>query len=191
MVTKGLDLPEITLVGVLLADSTLHLPDFRSAERTFQFLTQVAGRSGRGDKAGEVIVQTFSPDHYSIRYASMHDFEGFYEAESSYRKALGYPPFKRLIRVLIKGNNKEVVQSSSLRFRDILDENKKAGIDILGPVPAPFQKIRGKYRWHTIIKGSEAKTLNSVIKKSLTVFSVDNAHKGVQIEIDVDPLSLL
>jgi len=191
MVTKGLDLPEITLVGVLLADSTLHLPDFRSAERTFQFLTQVSGRSGRGDKTGEVIVQTFSPDHYSIRHASMHDFTGFYEAETCFRKALGYPPYKRLVRVLIKGNSKESVQSSSVKFREILDSNKKSGIDILGPVPAPFSKMRGKYRWHILLKGGETRPLNSLIRRALHLFACDEAHKGVQVEVDVDPLSLL
>src|SRR3989337_2948948 len=191
MVTKGLDLPEITLVGVLLADSTLHLPDFRSAARTFQFLTQVSGRSGRGDKTGEVIVQTFSPDHYSIRHASMHDFAGFYEAETSFRKALGYPPYKRLVRVLIKGNSKESVQSSSVKFREILDSNKKSAIDILGPVPAPFSKMRGKYRWHILLKGGETRPLNSLIRRALHLFSSDEAHKGVQVEVDVDPLSLL
>lgn len=191
MVTKGLDLPEITLVGVLLADSTLHLPDFRSAERTFQFLTQVAGRSGRGEKSGEVIVQTFSPDHYSIRHASMHDFEGFYAEESACRKALGYPPYRRLVRVLVKGNHKESVQTSSERFKEILYRNRTEGIDILGPVSAPFSKIRGKYRWHLILKGVEARPLNVLVRKSLELFCRGGSSRQVQVEIDVDPLSLL
>jgi len=191
MVTKGLDLPEVTLVGVLLADSTLHLPDFRSAERTFQFLTQVAGRSGRGEKSGEVIVQTFSPDHYSIRHAARHDFEGFYAEESANRKLLGYPPFRRLVRVLIKGNNRDSVQSSSERFKEILCSNRSEGIDILGPVSAPFGKIRGKYRWHLILKGGEAKPLNVLVRRSLERFYRDGSSRQVQVEIDVDPLSLL
>lgn len=191
MVTKGLDLPDITLVGVLLADSTLHLPDFRSAERTFQFITQVAGRSGRADKDGEVIVQTFSPDHYSIHYASTHDFEGFYNEESAFRKALGYPPFKRLIRVLIKGNNQEAVETSSHRFKEILDKEKIEGIDILGPVPAPFMKLRGKFRRHIIMKGGNSKSMNNLIKNALQHFHKEGRHGNVQIEVDVDPMSLL
>ncbi|HBI24679.1 MAG TPA: primosomal protein N' [Nitrospiraceae bacterium] len=191
MVTKGLDLPEITLVGVLFADSSLHLPDFRSAERTFQFITQVAGRSGRGDKVGEVIVQTFNPDHYSIRYASMHDFEGFYKEESSFRKTLGYPPYKRLVRILIKGNNKELVESSAERFKAALDEKRREGTDILGPVPAPLIRIRGKFRWHIIMKANDSRTLNRIIKNSLKAFNASSKHKHGLIEIDVDPLNLL
>ncbi len=202
MVTKGLDLPDITLVGVLLADATLHLPDFRSGERTFQFLTQVAGRAGRGTKGGDVIVQTFNPEHYAIRHASGHDFKGFYDDESSFRKALGYPPFKRLVRLLIKGNNKDYVASASERLKDILSQNSKEGIDILGPVSAPFSKIRGKHRWHIIIKGKDAKTLNRIVRKSLedlkrqrqghtTTGSVPCMNKSAQVEVDIDPLSLL
>ena len=202
MVTKGLDLPDITLVGVLLADATLHLPDFRSGERTFQFLTQVAGRAGRGTKGGEVIVQTFNPDHYAIRHASGHDFMGFYSDESSFRKALGYPPFKRLVRLLIKGNNKDHVESCSERLKEILTRNSKEGIDILGPVSAPFSKIRGKHRWHIIIKGKDAKTLNRIIRKSLeelkrqrqghtTTGNVPGVNKSSQVEVDIDPMSLL
>ncbi|MEK6583339.1 MAG: primosomal protein N', partial [Nitrospirota bacterium] len=202
MVTKGLDLPDITLVGVLLADATLHLPDFRSGERTFQFLTQVAGRAGRGTKGGEVIVQTFNPDHYAIRHASGHDFMGFYSDESSFRKALGYPPFKRLVRLLIKGNNKDHVTSSSERLKEILVRNSAEGIDILGPVSAPFSKIRGKHRWHIIIKGKDAKTLNRIVRKSLeelkrqrqghsTTESALGVNKSAQVEVDIDPLSLL
>src|SRR3972149_1565645 len=202
MVTKGLDLPDITLVGVLLADATLHLPDFRSGERTFQFLTQVAGRAGRGSKGGEVIVQTFNPEHYAIRHASGHDFKGFYDDESSFRKALGYPPYKRLARLLIKGNNKDHVESTSERLKEILTSNSKEGIDILGPVSAPFGKIRGKHRWHIIIKGKDAKTLNRIVRKSLdelkrqrqgqtTKGSVHGMNKSAQVEVDIDPLSLL
>ena len=202
MVTKGLDLPDITLVGVLLADATLHLPDFRSGERTFQFLTQVAGRAGRGTKGGEVIVQTFNPDHYAIRHASGHDFMGFYSDESSFRKALGYPPFKRLVRLLIKGNNKDHVISSSEKLKEILVRNSAEGIDILGPVSAPFSKIRGKHRWHIIIKGKDAKTLNRIVRKSLdelkrqrqghsTTGSAPGVNKSAQVEVDIDPLSLL
>ncbi len=202
MVTKGLDLPDITLVGVLLADATLHLPDFRSGERTFQFLTQVAGRAGRGSKGGEVIVQTFNPEHYAIRHASGHDFNGFYNEESSFRKALGYPPYRRLARLLIKGNNKGRVESSSERLREILSRNSREGTDILGPAAAPFSKIRGKHRWHVIIKGKDAKTLNRIIRKSLGEFralrpaphaagNVSGIMSGVQIEVDMDPLNLL
>ncbi|MCC6544820.1 MAG: primosomal protein N' [Nitrospirae bacterium] len=202
MVTKGLDLPDITLVGVLLADATLHLPDFRSGERTFQFLTQVAGRAGRGSKGGEVIVQTFNPEHYAIRHASGHDFKGFYNDETSFRKALGYPPFKRLARFLIKGNNKEHVEASSEWLKKILERNSKEGIDILGPVSAPFSKIRGKHRWHIIIKGKNSKTLNGIIRKSLDELKrqrqaspakggVPGMNKSAQVEVDIDPLSLL
>ncbi|MBI5192310.1 MAG: primosomal protein N' [Nitrospirae bacterium] len=191
MVTKGLDLPGITLVGVLLADASLHLPDFRSAERTFQFITQVAGRSGRGDTAGEVIVQTFSPDHYSILYASNHDYQGFYKEESAFRKALSYPPYKRIVRILIKGINQESVETASNRFKEIIDNQKAEGIDVLGPVPAPFMKLRNKFRRHIIMKGSNPKSLNNLIRNSLQYFHKEGRHGNVQIEVDVDPMSLL
>ncbi len=202
MITKGLDLPDITLVGVLLADATLHLPDFRSGERTFQFLTQVAGRAGRGSKGGEVIVQTFNPEHYAIRHASGHDFKSFYDDESSFRKVLGYPPYKRLARLLIKGNIKDHVESSSERLKDILASNSKEGIEILGPVSAPFSKIRGKHRWHIIIKGKDSKTLNRLIRKSLDELKRErlgrseaggapHVNKSAQVEVDIDPMSLL
>jgi len=191
MVTKGLDLPEITLAGVLLADNMLYLPDFRSAERTFQLITQVAGRTGRKDKPGEVIVQTFNPDHYSIAHASRYEFDRFYQFEKAYRKGAGYPPFKRLIRILLKGNRAESVVAGSALFKQLLDKYMdRTKIEVAGPVPAPFHKLRGKHRWHFLLKSQSTRYMRNQLKQVLQAFHMEGI-RGVEVEIDVDPLHIL
>jgi primosomal protein N' (replication factor Y) len=157
MVAKGLDIPSVTLVGVVSADTSLNLPDFRAGERTFQLLSQVAGRAGRGQAGGKVIIQTFAPDHYAIRAAARHDYGSFYEQEIAYRKELRNPPFARLARMVFVHTNDAACQREAEKMKKrLLDEMAAkgvAGIDIIGPAPAFIRRLRGRYRWHLILRG--------------------------------------
>ena len=157
MLAKGLDLPLVTLVGVVLADSGLHLPDYKAPERTFQVLTQVAGRAGRSPLGGRVILQTFDPDHYVIQAAAGHDYQDFYNQEIEYRRELGYPPFTNLIRLEIRSTDPLAAETRAKSYADILrvwikSEGYRA-TRLVGPVPAYFRKIRGEYRWQILLKG--------------------------------------
>jgi len=163
MIAKGLDLPLVTLVGVIAADVGLGLPDYRAAERTFQLLTQVAGRAGRGLLGGRVILQTYQPEHYVIRAAAQHDYAGFYQREIAYRKDLGLPPFRRVLRLLYrhadaaKAEREAVTVMTHLRLR--LKEGKFPNTDIAGPAPAFFSKISGQYRWQIILRSPDPAAL--------------------------------
>jgi len=159
MVAKGLDLPRVTLAGIINADTGLNFPDFRSSERTFQLLCQVAGRAGRGVKAGKVIIQTYSPDNYIIEAAARHDYVGFYHKEIDYRRQYNYPPFSQLIRLVYSHNNEELCRREAERvYRLILDERARKNIidfSIIGPVPAFAFRARGWYRWQLFLRGSD------------------------------------
>ena len=181
MIAKGLDFPNVSLVGVISADTSLHLPDFNSAERTFQLLTQVAGRAGRGDIPGEVIVQSFSPEHYAIQAASSHDFEGFYRQEIGFREELGYPPFSRLINVV---STDPVAGYAESRLREWTSSLRlPEGVDVLGPAEAPLSKLKGLFRWHVVFKQrGQADRLKDVLRQ--------NAPPPGLI-FDVDPLTML
>jgi primosomal protein N' (replication factor Y) len=183
MIAKGLDLPRVTLVGVISADTSLHLPDFRAVERTFQLLTQVAGRAGRGPLGGKVIIQTYSPEHYSVQAAQNHDYLAFYEREIAFRRQQGYPPFGELARLLYVDYGQARVQreaeqmASQIRYvirRDAID-----GVEVIGPAPAFRHKIRGRYRWQIVLRGRD---LSSFISR-LTLLP-----KWI---VDVDPVSTL
>lgn len=158
MIAKGLDLPLVTLVGVVSADVGLNLPDFRASERTFQVLTQVSGRAGRGLLGGRVILQTYQPEHYAIRAASQHDYHGFYQEEIEHRRHLGYPPFRRLARLLYRNRCAQSAQIESQRMEGVI-RSKLASLegqaDLIGPVPCFFGKIGGEYRWQIILRTSE------------------------------------
>ncbi len=160
MVAKGHDFPGVQLVGVVAADIGLHLPDFRAAERTFQLLTQVAGRAGRADRPGRVVVQTFVPDHYALAPVATHDFEGFYREEIQHRSALGYPPFGRLTRILVHAEDEQIASQSieqvARAARAALPEG--ATIEVLGPSPAPIAKLRGRYRFMCLLEGQRRGT---------------------------------
>lgn len=163
MIAKGLDLPLVTLVGVVAADTALHLPDFWSSERTFQLLTQVAGRAGRSILGGQVIIQTYTPEHYSIRTASRHDYDGFYEKELAFRQEHGYPPFARLAKLVYVHRNQKRCQEEAERLHRILS-NKIArwglpGADLIGPAPCFFSRLRGKYRWQIVVRARDPQTL--------------------------------
>ncbi|MFC2064582.1 primosomal protein N' [Chloroflexota bacterium] len=163
MLAKGLDLPMVTLVGIILADVGLNLPDPFSAERTFQVLTQVAGRTGRSEKGGKVILQTFQPEHYSIQAAANHDYKKFYDKEIAERNRLGYPPFNRLIRMEFKHLDNEKAKSSTGSMVDYLQSRIKSSgkttTEVLGPLPCFYRKINNKYRWQVIIRGPDPITL--------------------------------
>jgi primosomal protein N' (replication factor Y) len=157
MVAKGLDIPSVTLVGVVSADTSLNLPDFRAGERTFQLLTQVAGRAGRGPSGGRVIIQTFSPENYAIRAAAKHDYISFYEQEIAYRRQLHNPPFTQLARLSFVHTNDAICQREAEKMKQMLTEESNArgtgGIGIIGPAPAFIHRLRGRFRWQLILRG--------------------------------------
>lgn len=189
MITKGFDFPHVTLVGVINADTMLTLPDFRSAERTFQLLTQVAGRAGRGQKKGMVIVQSFTPQHYAIRCAKEHDYETFYKEESAIRKELRYPPFSRLVNIIIRGRTEKSVRDFAKKMNEkVLAVTKDFHVDMLGPAPLPFFRLKGYYRWHIMIKGSISPKLLASLNCALGEFKM---YRSVQFVVDVDPVNVL
>lgn len=195
MIAKGHDYPNITLVGVVSADTSLHVPDFRATERTFQLLTQVAGRTGRGEKGGEVIVQTYMPDHYAVSYATGHDFSGFYAEESERRRAVGWPPYVRLALLRLESARKEAVEEAS---RDLAEACKREspnrrGAEVLGPAWAAVARVRNRYRRQVLLKHPSAKGLNQWVRGAVAAFrrSHGGRHSTVVLKIDVDPVSAL
>jgi primosomal protein N' (replication factor Y) len=195
MIVKGHDFPNVTFVGVVSADTSLHFPDFRSSERTFQLLTQVAGRAGRGEVFGEVIIQTFNPDHYSVLKAKDHDFIGFFQEECQFRKALDYPPFSRLINFRLTGNSekgtKAMAEALGKVGRLFLEKKYPKGIEILGPSAAPFTKMRGKFRWQMLVKGKSSQQLHQFAQELASQMEVQTKGRGVHLDIDVDPVFIL
>ncbi|MBF7095860.1 replication restart helicase PriA [Alkalibacter mobilis] len=171
MITKGFDFENVTLVGVLLADLTLNFPDFRASERTFQLITQVSGRAGRGERQGEIVIQTYDPEHYVLEFASRHDYEGFYEKEIKYRKIGDYPPFTQLLYVGFSGNQRDAVKKDCETYYKMLEEEIKdlGDQDMMNQVYPPAQsnitRINNKYRYYILIKTNEIKTFNKVISK--------------------------
>lgn len=194
MVVKGYHLPHVTLVGVLSADQSLHFPDYRSAERTFQLITQVAGRAGRGDRTGEVIVQTYNPDHYSIVCASAHDYAGFYKTESAYRRDLEYPPCGKMINVRIEGSDRARVAQTARRLgaqaRDMIVRGG-GGIDVLGPASAPWERIKGRYRFQMILKGHSTQRMRAVAAALLEGSAHKKTRRECRVMVDVDPVFVL
>ena len=157
MVAKGLHVPNVSLVGVVLADVGLHRPDFRAGERTFQLLCQVAGRAGRGRTPGLVVIQTYSPENYAIRAAGRQDFSSMYKREISYRRELGYPPFSRLVRLMHQNMREDACEEEAIRMAEVLRSTAYgrglAGVDVVGPAPTQPRRIRGMYRWHLVLRG--------------------------------------
>jgi primosomal protein N' (replication factor Y) len=196
MITKGHDLPRITLVGIILADTSLSLPDFRASERTFQLLTQVAGRAGRGDREGEVIIQTFNPEHYSITSACAHDFLGFYKQELTFRKELNYPPFARLVAFRLEAREEEALRNYAFHFgqmtREILEKGGyQREIEILGPAPSPWAKLKGRYRFQMLLKGKRLKLLHSLVDRLLKENALKPPGKEIRWSVDVDPVQMM
>ncbi len=186
MIAKGLDFPNVTLVGVINADTALHLPDFRASERTFHLITQVAGRTGRGEKGGRVIIQTFSPDHPAILAAARHDYKKFVAQELPVRKLLGYPPYSSMIRLVVRGENETRAREFAENFAAALIDRNGQG-KILGPAPAPFAKLRGFFRFHIHLHAPDGERLRDTVRDvSLSMKSND-----VQWIVDVDPVDML
>jgi primosomal protein N' (replication factor Y) len=197
MIAKGHDIPGVTLVGVICADSSLNFPDFRSSERTFQVLTQVAGRAGRGTIPGEVIIQTFNPNHYSIRASQQQSFSLFYEEEMKFREELKYPPFSRLINFKLEGTSKTKTAACADRLGALAQELWKKGsryqkeVEILGPSTSPWEKMKGKYRYQMLLKGFPRTTLRNFASQLLHQIPQFVRGSGVAFYVDVDPVSLL
>ena len=197
MVAKGLDFSRVTLVGVISADTQMLLPDFRSAERTFQLLTQVAGRAGRSALAGEVVLQTYQPDHYSLKHARFHDFKSFYEEEIRYRQELGYPPFSRIVLIEFRGDKEDEV----MRHADFIAcamRGRSQYMVILGPAPAVVSRLKGQLRWQLVIKGSKAgdpssQHLHTVLRQAVAAYrsSAMGKSREVKMIIDVDPAGMM
>jgi primosomal protein N' (replication factor Y) (superfamily II helicase) len=191
MVAKGLDFPQVTLVGVINADLQLALPDFRSAERTFQLLTQVAGRSGRGPQPGRVIFQTNQAEHYAMTAAAAQDYEAFYRAEMASRREPIYPPHTRLVNLLFDGRDEARVIALAEASGAFLKSALRPGdrVDFLGPAPQPLSRLKGKHRWHLTLRGPEHKRLQEL---AAAVLNQDIPRgRGVRLTLDVDPVSLL
>jgi primosomal protein N' (replication factor Y) len=163
MLAKGLDLPLVTLVGVILADVGLNLPDYHAAERTFQLLTQVAGRAGRSPLGGQVILQTYQPDHYVIQAAAQHDFETFYQQEVEKRRQIGYPPFSQLVRLEFRHTDSTQAEANALelanRIQEWLNEEGRSATYMIGPVPPFFARLKGEYRRQIILRGPDPRSL--------------------------------
>jgi len=192
MITKGHDVAGVTLVGVILADLSLNLPDFRAAERTVQLLLQVAGRAGRGKEPGKVIIQTFVPDHYAFQFVTTHDYEGFFASEIEFRRALNYPPFSRLVQLRFEGPNLQEVEEKarSVGFNLRKHQQDAKGveqIEILGPAPAPIEKLRNRYRWQILLKGKKGPHLFKLANQARSL----NPRGKVRLLVDVDPYNML
>jgi primosomal protein N' (replication factor Y) len=198
MVAKGHDFPNVTVAAVVFADVALNLPDFRSSERTFQLFTQLAGRAGRGDVPGKVYIQTYEPDHYVFHYVRNHDYAGFYDKEIELRKELSYPPYSKLIRLIFNFRSREdgtkIIKSIAGRIRKVdpsnhnLPKGGDGNVEILGPSPAPIEKIRYHWRWHLVLKGKDSKSLRG---KAYEIIDTLKDVKNVRTDIDVDPINLL
>jgi primosomal protein N' (replication factor Y) len=187
MVAKGFDFPGVTLVGVVSADTSLNLPDFRAAERTFQLLTQVSGRSGRGEKEGEVVVQTFRPNHYSVVAAAQQDYEAFYRREIEARRELDYPPFSRLANLIVSSEREDQARERAQWLADHIRSQAGPRLNVLGPAAAPISKLRGRYRWHLVVRAS-GEELQAALREALSDVG-DSAEAG--LTVDVDPVSLM
>jgi len=188
MVAKGHDLPDVTLSAIVYGDVILNLPDFRSAERAFQLFTQLAGRSGRGELAGRAFIQTYEPEHYVFEFVRKHDYEGFYKRERELRRELGYPPYGKMIRIVLRFKDRSIIEPTIKFIRRNIKRVSSREIDILGPSPAPVEKIRNRWRWHMIIKGREMKRMRYIAQRILTLLQ---GRKDPDVEIDVDPVSML
>jgi primosomal protein N' (replication factor Y) (superfamily II helicase) len=197
MVAKGHDFPNITLVGIICADLSLSFPDFRAGERTFQLLAQVAGRAGRGNKPGKVILQTYNPDHFSIATARQQDFIAFYRQEIDFRRALNYPPFSRMIQLKISGRDPQKTETHARLLGDLCQVLKtnhyrfSQSVEVMGPIEASLTKIAGRYRWQLLLKGLNAKSLHQFINQLLSANPSVFTRQPVHVAIDVDPIFMM
>ena len=190
MIAKGHDIHGVTLVGVVGADAALGMPDFRAAERTFQLLTQVAGRAGRGQSPGKVILQTYFQDHYAVQYAARHDFIGFYEKELRFRSWMHYPPYSALANVLVRSDNLDDALKWSGTLGKWFDNTRHEGVRVLGPAAAPIMRLKRDYRYHFVLKSPSREKLNTTLRAMLSHASQQKIPR-TQVIVDVDALWLM
>jgi primosomal protein N' (replication factor Y) len=191
MIAKGLDFPNVNLVGVVNADTALHLPDFRAAERTFQLLVQVAGRTGRGPKGGRVLIQTFNPDHPAVQAAVRHDYAAFAAGELPIREALGYPPYGAMARIVVRGPREKQAEAFAEQMTleiQMAFAARQLTARTLGPAPAPFAKLRDNYRFHVQFHAPDGDALRSAISGATSGMK---APDDVQWIVDIDPIDML
>lgn len=195
MIAKGHDYPAVTLVGVINADTGLSIPDFRAAENTFQILTQVAGRAGRGERPGAVIIQTYRPNHYAIQAASTHDYTGFYRREVEERRRAAYPPYRRMANLAIEAEDPLEAERATATLHRVVREQIQAlgfrGLEILGPAPAAVKRVKKKYRWNLALLSKSAKRLNTLARASRSAFAEQCPSAKVQLKVDLDPYGML
>ncbi len=195
MIAKGLDFPNVTLVGVVNADVGMNLPDFRASERAFQLITQVAGRAGRGPKGGEVIIQTSLPNHYAITCSLAHDFHAFAERELEARRSPLYPPHCKLVNVIVSGLDQVDVQESAQKATDwiagLLEKRGIAGIELVGPAPSPIERIRDRWRWHFLLRATSPSNLGRIARYFAERYRMSPGKSELRIAIDRDPVALL
>ena len=190
MVAKGLDFPGVTLVGVISADTGIHLPDFRAGERTFQLLTQVSGRAGRGHAPGEVVIQTYLPDGEALRCARKHDFQRFAEYELEGRRRVLYPPFGRMALLLFKGKHEHDVARTAGLCAEALRAMAMPHVDVMGPAQAPLARIRRSFRWQVVLKTPSSRNLNVLARRAMREYG-RNRRAAVTLDVDIDPVSML
>jgi len=191
MIAKGHDFPNVTLVGVVSVDLGLGLPDFRAAERTFQLLTQVAGRAGRGELGGRVLIQTYYPEHYALRHAREQDYLGFYDEEIRFREKMGYPPFFALASMLVKHRDLNTASDTARKIRKALDDaNSSKVCRILGPAPASLSRLKGEFRLQILIKSPNRRVLRETV--DLALASADESGVDLRsVFTEIDPLNLM
>ena len=189
MIAKGHDIPNVTLVGVVSADVGLGMPDFRAGERTFQLLTQVAGRAGRGSLPGIVLVQTINPDHYAIRFAAAHDYQGFYEKEIHFRRMMRYPPFSAMANVLVRAEKQEAAMRMSSELGMTMTPTPE-NLKIMGPAEAPVPRLKNEFRYQFLIKAANRQALNQLLQQ-VRAFATQRKWGATALVIDVDPLTLM
>jgi primosomal protein N' (replication factor Y) len=190
MIAKGHDIHGVTLVGVVGADMALGMPDFRAAERTFQLLTQVAGRAGRGNMPGKVVLQTYFQDHYAVQYAAQHDFTGFYEKELQFRSWMHYPPYSALANVLVRSDKLDEALQWSGTLGKWFEKTRHEGVRVMGPAAAPIVRLKRDYRYHFVLKSPSREKLNSVLR-SMLVYAAQAKIPRTQVVVDVDALWLM
>jgi len=188
MVTKGLDFENVTLVGVISADMSLYKGDYRAYEKTFSLITQVVGRSGRGEKPGRAVIQTFTPGHDVIKLASKQDYDGFYEREIVLRRTLGSPPVRDLLTIAATGNDESAVLGACNAIRSVLEYHfiGKSGVKLFGPAPAPVPKVSNRFRYRLLVSCENTKRVRDTIAHTIREFSRDKRSRGVTVFADAD-----
>ena len=193
MIAKGLDFPNVTIVGVINADVSINLPDFRSAERTFQLISQVSGRAGRGSKLGRILVQTFTPEHEAVRLAAAHDYQSFADGELVHRRRFGYPPYIRLARIVVRGEDEGKVRDHAeklaAQLRQAAEGIEPGPVHLLGPAPCPISRINRQFRYQMLIKAPQARSMIQLFDR--TRGQIMTSLPELNVAIDIDPVSTL